>query len=66
MRVPAFPKCHVARVGSGTICHMWAEFIGALPSAEKFSTGTPVFPSPQKPVSDLNRVDFCVCFELAL
>ena len=30
--------------------HMWVEFVvGSLPCSERFSTGTPVFPSPQKP-----------------
>ena len=27
----------------------WAEFVGSLFCSERFSPGTPVFPSPQKP-----------------
>ena len=30
--------------------HMWVEFVvGSLPCSERFSPGTPVFPSPQEP-----------------
>ena len=30
--------------------HMWVEFVvGSLLCSERFSPGTPVFPSPQKP-----------------
>ena len=30
--------------------HMWVEFFGSLLCTERFSPGTPVFPSPQKPI----------------
>ena len=32
-----------------TRCHMWIEFVGSLRCYERFSPGTPVFPSHQKP-----------------
>ena len=38
---------------SRTRRHMWAEFVGSLLCSERFSPGTPVFPSPQKPTFDL-------------
>ena len=43
--------------------HMWVEFVvGSLLSPRRFSPGTPVFPSPQKPTfpnsnSTRNQVD---------
>ena len=27
--------------------HMWVEFVGSVLCSERFSTGTPVFPSPE-------------------
>ena len=38
---------------SRTRRHMWAEFVGSLLCSERFSPGTPVFPSLQKPTFDL-------------
>ena len=38
---------------SRTLRHKWAEFAGSLLCSERFSPGTPVFPSPQKPTFDL-------------
>ena len=35
---------------------MWIEFVGSLLCYERFSSGTPVFPSHQKPTFDL------ICF----
>ena len=38
------------RFKSGRRSHMWVEFVvGSLPCSERFYSGTPVFPSPQKP-----------------
>ena len=37
---------------SQTWRHMWVEFVGSLLCTERFSPGTPVFPSPQKPTFD--------------
>ena len=43
--------------------HMWVEFVvGSLLCSERFSPGTPVFPSPQKPTfpnssSTRNKLD---------
>ena len=37
--------------------HMWVEFVGSLLCTERFSPGTPVFPSPRKPAFDLICVD---------
>ena len=50
--------------------HMWVEFVvGSLLCSERFSPGTPVFPSPQKPTfpnsnSTRNQIDeepLCGC-----
>ena len=47
------------RFDSRTRYHKLAEFVGSLLYSERFSPGTPVFPSPQKPTFDLSwfRVD---------
>ena len=38
------------RFDSRIQCHMWVEFlVGSRPCSERFFSGTPVFPSPQKP-----------------
>ena len=38
---------------SQTRRHMWVEFVGSLLCIERFSPGTPVFPSSQKAKFDL-------------
>ena len=38
---------------SQTRRHMLVEFVGSLLYTERFSPGTPVSPSPQKPTFDL-------------
>ena len=38
---------------SQTRRHMWVEFVGSLLCIERFSPGTPVSSSPQKPTFDL-------------
>ena len=38
---------------SQTRRHMWVEFVGTLVCTERFSPGTPVFPSAEKPIFDL-------------
>ena len=38
---------------SQTRRHMWVEFVVLYSAPRSFSPGTPVFPSPQKPTSDL-------------
>ena len=40
--------------------HMWVEFVGSLLCTERFSPGTPVFPSPQKPKFDLICVNLLI------
>ena len=51
---PMWPGCN-----SQVWCHMWVEFVvGSLPCSKRFSLGTPVLPSPQKPTfpnSNLTR-----------
>ena len=42
------------RFDSQTRRHMWVEFVGSLLCTERFSPGTPVFPSPQKPTFDFS------------
>ena len=37
------------RIDSRILRHMWVEFVGSLLCSERFSPGTPVFPSSQKP-----------------
>ena len=60
---PGFKKSRCRR-------HMWVEFVvGSLPFSERFSPGSPVFPSPQKATfpnssSTRNQVDeepLCGC-----
>ena len=43
---------------SQTRRHMWVEFVDSLLCTERFSPGTPVFSSPQKPFFDLICSDF--------
>ena len=43
---------------SQTLHHMWVEFVGSLLCTERFSPGTPVFLSPQKPTFDSIYVNF--------
>ena len=41
-------------------CPMWVEFVGSLLRTKRFSPGTPVFPSPQKPKLDLICVNLLI------
>ena len=45
---------------SQTRRHMWVEFVGSLLGTERFSSGTPVFSSPEIPKFDLICVDFLI------
>ena len=56
VRALEFHQCG-SGLDSKTWRHMWVEFVGSLLCTERFSPGTPVFPSPQKPTFDLICVD---------
>ena len=46
-------RANVAGFDFRTRRHMWIEFVGSLLCSERFSPGTQVFPSHQKPTYDL-------------
>ena len=58
-----YPPTNVSRTRTrtGSRCHMQVEFVaGSLLCSERFSAGTPVFPSPQKPTF-LNYISILEC-----